>query len=212
MTYFLISITNRCNKDCSYCVVKQWLNNPEYPDKATAGDFISFLEREINKGDVVELTGGEPTLFHGLTMLLDFLKDSCAKVILRTNGLCLGEWRKDYPNMIVVLARHDSNDDYIAERKKYLLPCDIVVDKIPENKMQKEANKPIFINDTENPLSSHPFNRALFITADGNIRFMPCISESMGTIWDFKPENWHCCKKCSYMLGAWNLVNKIKEE
>jgi len=208
-SYYLISLTNKCNKSCDYCVVKQWRNNPEFPDKIKCGDLIAFLEDKINSGDVVELTGGEPTLFDGLTILLDFLKMKGAYVIIRTNGFNLGEWRKDYPNVILVLAQHDSSEDYIAERKKYMMPHDRFVDKIPENKIQKEANKPIFINDSEDPLTSHPFTKALFITADGNVRFMPCSNESMGTIWDFKAKNWHCCESCPYMLGAWNLAQRI---
>jgi len=210
MTYYLISLTNKCNKACSYCVVKPWLNNPEFPDKITAKDVIGFLENKMQIGDVVELTGGEPTLFPNLFDLLNWLKEHGAKVILRTNGLLLDYWRVNYLNMIVVFSQHDSSENYIAERKKCLLPHDRFIDKLPENKMQKEANKPIFINDAENPLTSHPFTCALFITADGNVRFMPCSEESMGTIWNYKSQNWHCCANCSYMLGAWNLANQIK--
>jgi len=209
MTYFLISLTNKCNKACPYCVVKLWLNNPEFPDKATSADFIKFLEKEMQFGDVVELTGGEPTLFHDLPNLLGRLKEHGAKIIMRTNGFMLGEWRKDYPNMIVVFSQHDSSEDYVVERKKCLLPHDRFVDKIPENKMQKENHKPIFIPDDDDSLTSHPFSRALFITADGNVRFMPCMGKSMGTIWDFKPESWYCCPECPYMIGAWNLASKI---
>jgi len=172
---------------------------------------MGFLEREMRYGDVVELTGGEPTLFPNLLELLNWLKEHGAKVILRTNGFLLDYWRVNYLNMIVVLSRHDSSEEYISNRKKYLLPHDRFIDKLPENKMQKENNKPIFINDADDPLTSHPFTRALFITADGNVRFMPCTERSMGTIWDFNAENWHCCANCPYMLGAWNLVSKIKE-
>jgi Molybdenum cofactor biosynthesis enzyme len=206
MTYFLISLTNKCNKQCDYCVVKQWLNNPDFPDKATAKDFISFLEKEFNPGDVVELTGGEPTLFPDLTVLLDWLKEHEAKAIIRTNGLNLGDWRRCYDNLVAVLAKHDSSDGYIAERKKYLLPQDLVLDGIPEHIKQKEQNKPIFMTDETSPLASHPFTKAFFITNDGKVKFMPCVDRDMGTVWDFKPENWHCCGNCPYMLGAWNLA------
>jgi len=211
MTYFLLSLTNKCNKHCGYCVVKRWRNNPDFPDKAAAEDFMSFLEKELQSDDVAELTGGEPTLFPGLETLLDWLKERGAKVIIRTNGLRLGEWRKNYGNLVVVLAKHDSGEDYMADRMKHLLPCDSVVREIPENKKQQQQDKPIFINDSENPLTSHPFAKAFFITNDGKIRFMPCCEEDMGTVWDFKPRNYHCCQRCPYMLGAWNLIFRLGE-
>jgi len=211
MTYFLLSITNTCNKACAYCVVKPWLNNPEYPDKAKAEDFIRFLQGEMVEGDVAEITGGEPTTFHNLLVLLDFLKHRGARVILRTNGLNLNKWRKSYDNMVVVLAKHDSSSEYIEERKKHLLGCDLVLDGIPDDIKQKELYKPVFKNDIVSPLTSHPFTKSFFVTNDGKVRVAPCATEDMGTVWDFKPRLWHCCRECPYMLGAWNLVNRIKE-
>jgi organic radical activating enzyme len=190
-------------------VVKQWRNNPDFPDKIAAEDLMAFLGKELQTGDVVELTGGEPTLFRNFNMLLDWLKEHGAKIIIRTNGLNLGEWRMNYDNLVVVLARHDSDEDYMGKRKEHLLPCDLVLNGIPENIKQKEQDKPIFVNDDASPLRSHPFNKALFIVPDGKIKFMPCCQEDMGTIWNYKPRNYHCCDNCSYMLGAWNLVQRI---
>jgi len=210
MTYFLLSITNTCNKSCAYCVVKQWLNNPEYPDKATAEDFTAFLEKEMQAGDVVELTGGEPTLFPGFIKLLEWLKEHKAKVILRTNGALLDEWRKSYPNMVVVLARHDSDSAYMAERKKCLLPQDLILDSIPEHIKQKEQDKPIFVNDETSPLKTYPFKKTIFISADGKVKSMPCSKEDMGTIWDYKPRLYLMCDNCPLLLGAWNLAARIK--
>jgi hypothetical protein len=182
-----------------------------FPDKATAEDFISFLEKEFQHGDVVELTGGEPTLFHGLNMLLDWLKKHGAKVIIRTNGLHLGEWRKNYDNLVAVLARHDSDEDYMSERKKYLLPCDLVLDGIPESIKQKEPFKSIFVADETSPLTSYPFKKARFVSADGKVRFMACCPEDLGTVWDYKPRAYQMCDKCSHMLGAWNLIQRIEK-
>jgi organic radical activating enzyme len=213
MTYFLIDITNKCNKSCDYCAVKPWLNKPhEFPDKVNASDLMNWLDDKLDKGDVVKLTGGEPTLFPELQNLLGFLKVSRVKVILETNGLHLGEWRKDYGNMIVVLSKHDSSEDYMNERKKHLLPQDLVLDGVPEHIKQKDGEiAPHFVNDEISPLNSHPFDKAFFVTNDGKVKFMPCSEDDgMGTVWDYKPVNFYCCPKCSYMLGAWNLANRLK--
>jgi hypothetical protein len=211
LTYFLLSITNACNKACGYCVVKPWLNNPLYPDKCTAQDFIGFLQKEMKPGDVVEITGGEPTMFTGLISLLEWLKENGARAILRTNGILLDEWRGSYPNMAVVLARHNSSKGYMRERKRCLLPQDLVLEGIPEHIKQKAPCKPVFANDETSPLSSHPFKRAFFLTNDGKIRFMPCIKADMGNITaGWKAEKWDCMAmdKCPYMLGAWNIISR----
>ncbi len=210
MTYFLLSITNTCNKACPYCVVKPWLNNPDYPDKATARDFLKFLEKEMQEGDVVEITGGEPTLFKGLAYMLCWLKNHKARAILRTNGIGLADWRKNYDNMIVVLAKHDSTEEYWENRKKCLMPHDLALDGIPEHIKQKEAGKPVFVNDKASPLKTHPFKRMFHITNDGKVRFMSCCKNDMGTIWNYKPRKYHCCQECPFALGAWNLASKIQ--
>jgi hypothetical protein len=186
MTYFLISLTNRCNKQCPYCVVKEWRNKPkQFPDKMAVEDLISFLKKEQQSNDIIELTGGEPTMFPDLELLLDWLRKQGTRVILRTNGLNLGEWRRNYNNLIIVFAKHDSNDSYMSERKKYLLPQDLVLDGIPKHIMQKEQGKPIFVNDEISPLTSHPFDRMFFVTNDGKIRFAPCCKEDMGELLHF---------------------------
>jgi len=209
MTYFLLSITNTCNKACTYCVVKPWLNNPEYPDKATAEDFIGFLEKETQAGDVVEITGGEPTMFPRVLEILEWLREHEAKVILRTNGLFLNHWRVNYPNMIVVLARHDSGEEYWAKRRGFLLPYDLAIDSIPDNIKQDVKGKPKFVNDEISTLSTYPFNRFFHITNDGKVRFMSCCKEDMGTIWEYKPREYMCCPNCNFALGAWNLASRI---
>jgi organic radical activating enzyme len=189
----------------------EWRNKPrEFPDKVNAGDLINWLNDKLNKDDVVKVTGGEPTMFPELLNLLDFLKAYKAKVILETNGINLGEWRRQYDNLVVVLARHDSGEDYMDERRKHLLPQDLIIEGIPEHIRQKEGEAaPHFVNDDVSPLSSHPFKKAFFVTNDGKVRFMPCCKEDMGTVWDYKPVNYHCCQECPYMLGAWNLANRL---
>jgi len=215
--YFLISLTNKCNKACDYCIVKQWRNNPEFPDKVKCSDLIVFLSDKINSGDVVELTGGEPTLFDDLTVLLDFLKEKETYVIIRTNGCKLSEWRKNYENMIVILAKHDSTAEFIEKQKEHLLAWDRIIDGIPEELKQGHSwETPKFLprkadeNDRE-PTAEHPFGNAFFITADGRIRFMSCCNLFQGDIWDYKPLKFLMCSKCPFMLGAWDLIRHIIE-
>jgi len=210
--HFLLSITNACNKSCNYCVMKKWINNPEYPDKATIDDFIVFLNQAILPGDTAEVTGGEPTLHSDLLILLDYLKERNVKTILRTNGIKLGEWRKKYPNMIVVLAKHDSSDEYMEKRKSYLLPHDVVLDSISEEQKQKKENIPEFICK-EDTFKIHPYDSQFFVTNDGKVRFSPCSEIYAGNIhtreYNYTPLICKDIEKCSFLLGAWNLAARI---
>jgi len=213
MTCFLLSVTNSCNKACAYCVVKQWRNNPEYPDKIAAIDVIKFLGKEMKAGDTVELTGGEPTLFTGLLLLLEWLREHNARVIMRTNGCKLDSWRKEFPNMVIVLAKHDSSDEYIEQKRAFLLPHDIVqteLDIVPP-----DSTEPKFRTNDTSPLGKHGYTKAFFVTADGNLRFMPCVNVSMGNIInsDYSLEPWSCLamNSCPYMLGAWNLAARMEK-
>jgi organic radical activating enzyme len=214
MTYFLLNLSNKCNKACSYCVNKEWLNNPNFPDMMTSSDFINFLEKEMNEGDTVELTGGEPTLFPNLLELLDFLKAKKAKVIMRTNGYKLGQWRKTYLNMIVVLAKHNTADEPFNAMKNYLLEMDIVeLGKEERKKQDPNSQVPKFATDEVSSVDWHGYERSLFVTPDGKIRPMPCFPESSGNAIKlaYRLNEFICLNgaKCPYMLGAWNLVSRL---
>jgi len=209
MKYFLISVTNACDKSCDYCVVKHYRNNPNYPDKASAQDIVSFFQNHINP-DVVEITGGEPTLYFDLLPLLDWLKEHKTKVILRTNGIRLDSWRENYPNMIVILIKHDSDDSYMLERKKFLFPCDIVMDRLPDESVaEKEKTLIRLFPKHLYPMKHHEFSKCNFITNDGVIRTMHCTHKTMGTIWDFRPHPDFICKACPQLIAAWNLISRL---
>jgi hypothetical protein len=114
--------------------------------------------------------------------------------------------------MVVVLARHDSGDAYMEEKKRHLLPHDIV-HAAGKELVPSDSVTPRFEPDEDRPLKCHGYKRALFVTADGNIRFMPCINVSMGNIVaGYSLEEWDCATwdSCTYMVGAWNLIKRIK--
>jgi organic radical activating enzyme len=214
MKYILLSLTNSCNKSCDYCVMKKWRNNPNFLDKITIPELIEFFETKvpIDPGDVVEITGGEPTLIPELPILLDYLQDSMAKVILRTNGFRLGHWREMYDNLIVVLSRHDSDSAYIERLKPLLKPWDIIqTGDGTDKKVYQDPNSwvPIF----QSHGVRHEFANAYTISNDGTVCFMYCdrshLSEC-GTIWDFHDHHpFHICDSCPYFLGAWELASWI---
>ncbi|MCL1917688.1 MAG: GTP 3',8-cyclase MoaA [Peptococcaceae bacterium] len=89
--YARISITDRCNLRCVYCM-------PESGDKLSSGGILSYedilrvcrilAQQGIRK---LKITGGEPLVRKGVTSLIDRLKDipGIDHVSLTTNGICL---------------------------------------------------------------------------------------------------------------------------
>jgi len=210
MTYFSLNITNKCNKACPYCVNIDYINKTEYPDIMNFNDLRNWLEKEIGEDDIVEMAGtGEPTLCEWLPNLLQYLEDKKAWTMLRTNGFKLGEWRKKLARTLVILSKHDSGDDYISDKCKYLLPHDLIliIDKIVE---KGNVNNPL--SGTLAKHNSHIISKAFFITPDGRVRFMPCDQQDMGTVWDYHPREFICFNfsHCPFMLGAYNFIEYLK--
>jgi len=173
-------------------------------------DLKNWLETEIVQNDIVEIAGtGEPTLCGWLPELLEYLEKKKTSVILRTNGLKLDSWRLALCNLLVILSKHDSSDDYIREKCKYLLPCDLIA--CLKDKINKEEI-PKIKDDIFSKHKSHPIQRAFFVTPDGKIRYMPCMTNDMGTVWDYKPKYPICAtfETCVFVLGAYNFIEYLK--
>lgn len=212
VAYFSINVTNKCNKACPYCVNKDYVNKIEYPDIIKFDDLKNWLEKEIKEDDIVEIAGtGEPTLCEWLPNLLQYLEAKKAWAILKTNGLKLGEWRRTLERLLVVLAKHDSSDEYILEQCKYLLPNDIICTVIAKEAMQNDTEVSskilkLFSNDM------HNIQRVFFITPDGKIRFMPCNNYVLGTVWDCRGGTYSCVDihKCPFLVNAYNFIEYLK--
>jgi len=211
MTYFSLNITNRCNKACSYCINKDYVNNQEYPDLISLEDLKKWLEFELKENDIVEIAGtGEPTLCEWLPDLLNYLEGKMAWVILRTNGFELGGWRLSLTRLLVILAKHDNDEDYVRIKCKFLLPSDLIITEIKINQKQGEnkGRQPDALG-----YESHPMQKSFFVTPDGKVRPMSCTVSDRGTILDYKPAGWTCTSfsTCSFIVGAYNFIEYLKE-
>jgi len=195
-------------------VNKAYVNKSEYPDSMNFDDLHSWLDKEIEEGDIVEIAGtGEPTLCEWLPDLLRYLDGKKAWVILRTNGFGLGEWRLSLGNALVILAKHDSDDSYVLDRCRYLLPDDIVFEAVTEEEMQAENKKASKLVEFF-PQRGHNIMRSFFVTPDGKIRFMSCVDEDMGTVWDYKRgRKWTCMDlaQCPFLQNAYNFIDYLKK-
>ena len=60
-TYLRISITDRCNLRCFYCMPEEGIELTDKPKIMTLEEIVGISERFVNLGvDTIRLTGGEP--------------------------------------------------------------------------------------------------------------------------------------------------------
>lgn len=88
---FRISVTDRCNFRCQYCMPEEgldWLNREEL---LTFEEIVRVAKILVEKYgiDSVRLTGGEPTLRANLPDLISMLSELPIEIALTTNGITL---------------------------------------------------------------------------------------------------------------------------
>ncbi|KAG9085960.1 hypothetical protein FS749_003998 [Ceratobasidium sp. UAMH 11750] len=92
--YLRISLTERCNLRCRYCMPAEGIPLSPSSSILTNTEVVRlariFVQHGVTK---IRLTGGEPTLRHGLTELIQELRELGVKQIgMTSNGIAL--WRK----------------------------------------------------------------------------------------------------------------------
>jgi organic radical activating enzyme len=206
--YFLISLTNKCNKSCGYCVMKEWRNNPAFPNTLTFGRIAGFLGRHGSEGDVVELTGGEPGLFPELQALLEWLRERGFKTIMRTNGAALALIeRRSFPNLIIVANAH-GDAEAVKKIKPRLAFWDILFAGIAED-IAQVSKKGKFKDDLK-----HSFHDIFFVSPDCKASSCPCLMNE--NFMHNSPMEFYDpeiapppCRECGMLDGAWDLARKI---
>jgi len=86
----LIEITDHCNLRCPICYADSGPHRPGYRDLATIEDMLDALVRNEGEPDVLQISGGEPTLHPELFAILDAARRRPIKhLMVNTNGLRL---------------------------------------------------------------------------------------------------------------------------
>ncbi len=88
---FRISVTDRCNFRCQYCMPEEGLDWLKREELLTFEEITRVTKILVeNYGiDSVRLTGGEPTLRANLSDLISMLSDLPIEIALTTNGITL---------------------------------------------------------------------------------------------------------------------------
>lgn len=96
--YIRISVTDRCNLRCIYCMPEEGVSSLPHEEILTYDEILRlcrcFLKSGINK---VKITGGEPLVRKDIASLVGQMKTQVGmkNVTLTTNGLLLGKYLPD---------------------------------------------------------------------------------------------------------------------
>ena len=200
MNFLQISLTNRCNFSCWHCPMGKWRNaeKPRWPlDNATLVPWIA--DNVMAKRWVIELTGGEPSLYNGY------------RTLVKTNG---SGNLPHLPNVKLVAAFHRLEEPP-KNFDEYL-----IVDKIQREEKEaycKEHGIPYKVigYDKENPDgATHEFELCAFVNPAGHQ--VGCLAERPHErVIDGDDYNrishrplipQVCCPNCKAAIDAWRFL------
>lgn len=98
INYLRISITDRCNLRCRYCMPAEGIDKKEHLDMLTLEEIFEVVKVCADLGtDKIRLTGGEPLVRKGLTGLIEKITalESIKDLALTTNGVLLKQLAGD---------------------------------------------------------------------------------------------------------------------
>ncbi|MBI1221031.1 MAG: GTP 3',8-cyclase MoaA [Bacteroidetes bacterium] len=92
-TYLRISLTDRCNLRCFYCMPEEGVELTERSQIMTLEEIVAISREFVELGiDTIRLTGGEPLLRKNFAFLIKELSDLGVTLKLTTNGILLDKY------------------------------------------------------------------------------------------------------------------------
>lgn len=98
ITYLRISVTDRCNLRCVYCMPEEGIPLVQHSQMLTYEEILDFTRYAVSRGiNKVRLTGGEPLVRKGIQSLIRSLAviPGIRDLGLTTNGILLPEMARD---------------------------------------------------------------------------------------------------------------------
>ena len=97
--YLRISLTEKCNFSCRYCVYEQDIDYTPKEKRLTEEEFLRLTKCFVQAGVTkIRLSGGEPTIYKGLSRFISEIGSlpGVQTLAMTTNGLLLGKHLKEY--------------------------------------------------------------------------------------------------------------------
>ena len=98
ITYLRISVTDKCNLRCRYCMPEEGVCKKAHADMLTEEEFVTAVEAAASLGITkVRITGGEPLVKKNIVSICRHAAavEGIKEVCLTTNGLLLPKMAKD---------------------------------------------------------------------------------------------------------------------
>jgi len=95
ITYLRISVTDRCNLRCTYCMPEEGVEPISHSDLMTFEEITDFVKCAVTLGiNKVRLTGGEPTVRKGIVNLVKMITgiEGIKDLSMTTNGVLLKQF------------------------------------------------------------------------------------------------------------------------
>lgn len=97
INYLRISITDRCNLRCTYCMPPDGMNLLAHHDILSYEEIVRIAQIAVNEGiSKIRITGGEPLVRKGMVTLVHNLSelDGIKDLSMTTNGILLSEYAR----------------------------------------------------------------------------------------------------------------------
>lgn len=120
INYLRISVTDRCNLRCKYCMPEEGVRQLKHEDILSFEEIAEITEKAVIFGiDKIRITGGEPLVRKGIISLIELLSaiEGVNDLSLTTNGLLLEEFAK--PIFDAGLKRINISLDTVNEQKYF---------------------------------------------------------------------------------------------
>ena len=98
INYLRISVTDRCNLRCTYCMPEEGIQLLRHADILSYDEISNFTKVAVENGVTkVRITGGEPLVRKGVTALVEMISDIDGTIDLSmtTNGVLLKHYARE---------------------------------------------------------------------------------------------------------------------
>lgn len=95
INYLRISVTDRCNLRCRYCMPEEGIRLISHNDILSYDEIVAFTREAVKAGITkVRITGGEPLVRKNITVLVSMLSEikGISDLSMTTNGILLSDY------------------------------------------------------------------------------------------------------------------------
>ncbi len=214
INYLRISVTDRCNLRCTYCMPEEGIEAIPHSQILTFEEIVEFTKIAVAKGfDKFRITGGEPLVRKGIVNLVGMLSQvkGIADLGMTTNGTLLASFAKDLydAGLKRINVSLDTLDPEKYQKITRIGNLNDVLDGLMEAK--RVGFNPIKLNCVVEKNSSEPDAQGVreFARQHGFIpRFIPKMSLEEGTFSVVEGGDGGHCSTCNRIRLTSNGVLK----